>query len=90
MTPVEAQNVRVQRDRLRWWLSRSVVEPATEKIAFQAIELLRAAGLHGHKYAIGAVVAATALHYGKPVIILTSGEDDTAQPCGKAVRIVKS
>ncbi|WP_344596356.1 hypothetical protein [Actinomadura vinacea] len=53
-----------------------------------AIELLRAQGLHGHKYAIAAVVAATALHAVKPALILTSDEDDMAKLCGKAVRVV--
>ena len=35
-----------------------------------------AAGLHGHKYAVDPVVAATALRSVKPVVILTSDVDD--------------
>lgn len=35
--------------------------PPTEAIARHASELLAAAGLHGHKYALDALVAATAL-----------------------------
>ncbi|MGW4365932.1 hypothetical protein ACWEKT_09825 [Nocardia takedensis] len=61
----------------------------TDEIAFEAIGLLRAAGLHGHEYAIDAVVAATALRAVKPVIVLTSDVDDMTQLCGKRVRVVR-
>ncbi|MFB4313692.1 hypothetical protein [Actinomadura sp. 21ATH] len=87
-TPIEAQDVRTKADRLRWYLSRLKVEPVSEEISMAAIELLRAQGLHGHKYAIDAVVAATALHAVRPVIILTSGEDDMIKLCGESVRVV--
>jgi predicted nucleic acid-binding protein len=88
MTPIEAQDVRVKSDRLRWYLSRLKIEPVTEDICLLAIELLRDARLHGHKYAIDAVVAATALRATKPVVILTSDEDDMTKLCGKAAKIV--
>jgi hypothetical protein len=88
MTPIEAQDVRVKNDRLKWYLSRLKIEPVTEDICARAIELLRAAHLHGHKYAIDAVVAATALGAAKPVMVLTSDEDDMYKLCGKAVKIV--
>ncbi|WP_245690822.1 type II toxin-antitoxin system VapC family toxin [Sinosporangium album] len=88
MTPIEAQGVRVKSDRLRWYLSRLKIEPVTEDIASRAIELLRGARLHGHKYAIDAVVAATALRSVRPVIVLTSDEDDMSKLCGKAVQVV--
>jgi predicted nucleic acid-binding protein len=88
LTSIEAQDVRAKTDRLRWYLSRLRVEPVSEEISMAAIELLRAQGLHGHKYAINAVVAATALNAIKPVIILTSDEDDMTRLCGKAVRVV--
>lgn len=88
LTPIEAQNLRVKSDRLAWCLSRLRIEPVTEAISWQAIHLLRAAGLHGHKYAIDAVVAATALEAPKPVAILTSDTDDMQKLCGKLVRIV--
>jgi hypothetical protein len=45
-------------------------------------------GLHGQKYVIDAVVAATALRAAKPVIILTSDADDLHKLCGKQVRII--
>ncbi|MFI7132861.1 type II toxin-antitoxin system VapC family toxin [Nonomuraea sp. NPDC050153] len=88
MTPIEAQDVRVKSDRLRWYLSRLKIESVTEEITSRAIELLRDARLHGHKYAIDAVVAATALQAIRPVIVLTSDEDDLSRLCGKAVRVV--
>jgi hypothetical protein len=53
------------------------------------MDLLREAGLHGHKYAIDAVVAATALQEAvKPVLILTPDVDDMTKLCGKRVRNV--
>lgn len=88
MTPIEAQDVRVKSDRLKWHLSRLKVEPVTEDIWMRAIELLREAGLHGHKYAIDAVVAATALRAVRPVILLTSDEDDMSTLCGKTVKVI--
>ncbi|GLW08835.1 hypothetical protein Misp01_39650 [Microtetraspora sp. NBRC 13810] len=88
MTPIEAQDVRVKSDRLKWYLSRLRIEPVTEEICSRAIELLRGSRLHGHKYAIDAVVAATALRAVKPVLILTSDEDDMSKLCGKTVKIV--
>jgi hypothetical protein len=88
MTPIEAQNVRVKSDRLTWHLSRLKVEPVTEELCMRAIELLREARLHGHKYAIDAVVAATALRAIRPVIVLTSDEEDMSTLCGKTIKVV--
>jgi len=88
LTPTEAFDVRLKNDKLRWYLSRLRIEPVTDEIAFHAIDLLREAGLHVHKYAIDAVVAATALRAMRPVIILTSDADDMGKLCGKLVRIV--
>ncbi len=89
LSAVEAFDMRVENERFRWHLSRLRIEPVTDEIAFEAIGLLRAAGLHGHKYAIDAVVAATALRAVKPVIVLTSDVDDMTQLCGKRVRVVR-
>ncbi|MEV4108204.1 PIN domain-containing protein [Nonomuraea sp. NPDC049695] len=88
MTPIEAQDVRVKSDRLRWYLSRLKIEPVSEDISSRAIELLRDTRLHGHKYAIDAVVAATALRSVRPVIVVTSDEDDMGKLCGKTVQVV--
>lgn len=88
LAPVEAFDMRSRNERFRWFLSRLKIEPVTDEISFLAIDLLREAGLHGHKYAIDAVVAATALRAAKPVVILTSDVDDMEKLCGKQVRIV--
>lgn len=88
LTPIEAQDVRTKADRLRWYLSRLRIEPVTEEISMAAVDLLRAHRLHGHKYAIDAVVASTALQAPKPVVLLTSDEDDMTTLCGKSIRVV--
>lgn len=65
-------------------LSRITVLPVTAEIARQAGELLGATGLSGHRCAIDAVVAATALALDPPIVLLTSDPDDmdrlTAEP----------
>lgn len=42
-------------------------------------ELLGTAGLSGHRCAIDAVVAATALELARPVVLLTSDPDDLSR-----------
>lgn len=69
-------------------LSRVKVEPVTENAARASAELLKAAGLHGHKHAIDATVAEMALRQPGPVVILTSDVDDMARLCGERVRLV--
>ncbi|MEO3861062.1 PIN domain-containing protein [Acrocarpospora sp. B8E8] len=74
-------------------LARVVKVPVTEEIARRAGELLGAAGLSGHRCAIDAVVAATALDLPRPVILLTSDPDDMNQltedhGCAKEQRVV--
>ncbi|MEV6276343.1 PIN domain-containing protein [Nocardia sp. NPDC051832] len=88
LTPVEGYDMRAKNERFRWYLSRLRIEPVTDEITFHAIDLLRTAGLHGHKYAIDAVVAATALRATKPTVILTSDTDDMVKLCGKHIRVV--
>ncbi|WP_197048635.1 PIN domain-containing protein [Streptosporangium roseum] len=88
MTPIERQGVRVKSDRLNWHLSRLKVEPVTEDVCVRAIELLREARLHGHKYAVDVVAVATALREVRPVIVLTSDEDDMYTLCGKTVKVI--
>lgn len=89
LTPIEAFDVRVKNERFRWHLSRLRIDPVTDEISFHAIDLLREAGLHGHKYAIDAVVAATALSAERPVIVLTSDVDDMLKLCGRLARLVE-
>jgi predicted nucleic acid-binding protein len=57
-------------------LSRVVVLPVSAELGRRAGELLGAAGLSGHRCAIDAVVAATALALPRPLVVLTSDPDD--------------
>ena len=57
-------------------LARVIVISVTEAIARRAGELLGATGLSGHRCAVDAVVAATALEMERPVVLLTSDPDD--------------
>jgi len=57
-------------------LSRITVVPVTAEIGRRASELLGTTGLSGHRYAIDAVVAATALGLERPIVLLTSDPDD--------------
>ncbi|WP_306189571.1 PIN domain-containing protein [Streptomyces sp. MK5] len=88
LTLIEAWHSKVRMDRLRWHVSRLEILPVTDAITWRAIDLLRNANLHGHKYAIDSVVAATALGYSGPRIIATSDVDDMNKLCGDKVRAV--
>ncbi|MEU6754912.1 PIN domain-containing protein [Streptomyces sp. NPDC046685] len=88
-TLVEVVHPRINRPALEWTLSRLVIEPITEPIARHAAALLADAGLHGHKYAIDAMLAATALASTGPVTILTSDPEDLTTLCGGSVTVVK-
>lgn len=76
VTLVEARNPRVPQARFDWTVSRLTVLPVSEAHGRRASGLLSAAGLHGHKYAIDAVVCATALEIPGPVAVLTSDPTD--------------
>jgi predicted nucleic acid-binding protein len=69
---VEVIHPKIDEAALKWTLSRLSVEPVTQTVAQSAADLLRAAGLHGHKYAIDAMLCATALPHPGRVTILTS------------------
>jgi predicted nucleic acid-binding protein len=73
---VEVVHPRINDAALRWTLSRLRVEPVTQAVAQSAAALLRTAGLHGHKYAIDAMLCATALQYPGRVTVLTSDVED--------------
>ncbi|MBA2944561.1 type II toxin-antitoxin system VapC family toxin [Streptomyces himalayensis] len=88
-TLVEVVHPRINRPALEWTLSRLVVEPVSEPIARHASALLADAGLHGHKYAIDAMVSATALASPGPVTILTSDPEDLTTLCGGRATVVK-
>jgi predicted nucleic acid-binding protein len=88
LTIVEAVQGRTDLARLKWVLSRLRVEPVSQEDSLTAVELLRdAGGLHGHKYAIDALVAALALRAPAPVIVLTSDHDDWSKLCGDRVTV---
>ncbi|MEW2071107.1 type II toxin-antitoxin system VapC family toxin [Streptomyces sp. NPDC007346] len=88
LTIVEAVQGKTGLARLKWVLSRLQVEPVSQEDSLTAVALLRdAGGLHGHKYAIDALVAALALRVPGPVIVLTSDRDDWSKLCGKRVTI---
>ncbi|WP_343997601.1 PIN domain-containing protein [Streptomyces thermocarboxydovorans] len=85
---VEAIHTRTNTSRLNWLLSGLRVVPVGEEEAKAACKLLREAGLHGHKYAVDAVVAEAALRQHRPVIMVTSDADDMSKLCGDRVRLV--
>ncbi|WP_327356235.1 DNA-binding protein [Streptomyces sp. NBC_01304] len=88
-TLVEARDPHVNQAKFDWAVSRIHVEPVTEEIARQASKLLAAAKLHGHKYAIDAILSALALSSPAPVTVLTSDPDDITTLCGNRVRTIK-
>ncbi len=66
-----------------------MVEPVTEPIARHAGALVADAGLHGHKYAIDAMVSATALAAPGPITVLTSDREDITTLCGARATVIK-
>ncbi|MEU0842308.1 DNA-binding protein [Streptomyces sp. NPDC005962] len=88
-TLVEVMHPRINRPALEWTLSRLVIEPVTELIARHAATLLADARLHGHKYAIDAMLSATALAAPRPVTILTSDPEDLTVLCGGGATVIK-
>ncbi|OWA16150.1 DNA-binding protein [Streptomyces sp. CS227] len=89
VTLVEARDPRVSQARFDYAVSRVNIVPPTEAIARRASKLLAAAGLHGHKYALDAVVAATALTSPAPATVLTSDPEDLLMLCGPSIRVAK-
>lgn len=87
-TIVEVSHSRVNMPRLHWTLAQVKVEPVTKDTAKASAELLKSAGLHGHKYAIDVTVAEAALRQPGPVAMLTSDVDDMARLCGGRVRLI--
>ncbi|MEU0831422.1 PIN domain-containing protein [Streptomyces sp. NPDC005969] len=88
-TLAEVAHPRINRPALEWTLSRLVIEPITEPIARHASTLLADAGLHGHKYAIDAMLGATALASPGPVTVLTSDSEDLIALRGSRITAIK-
>ncbi|MFC7468257.1 DNA-binding protein [Actinomadura keratinilytica] len=89
MTVVQADHERVHPARISWTLSRIDVHDVTREVADQATRLLRTHRLHGHKYAIDAVLAALAQSAALPATLLTSDPEDLSLLSGPAVEVVK-
>lgn len=85
---VEVIHPRINDAALKWTLSRLRVEPVTQALAQSATALLRGAGLHGHKYAIDAMLSATALALPGRVTILTSDVEDIEMLTAEHARVV--
>ncbi|WP_225848758.1 DNA-binding protein [Streptomyces sp. HPF1205] len=76
-TVIDADHDGVHPARLSWVLSRLTVHAVTKDSALTASRLLKEAGLHGHEYAIDAMVVTAALELpDRPVDILTPDPDD--------------
>ena len=88
MTSVEVIHGKTDLAALRWVQSRLKVVPVTAKLANEATALLIAAGRHGHKDAIDAVVCATALGLGGVATIYTSDPDDFEALAPGRIRVV--
>ncbi|MEW1826266.1 PIN domain-containing protein [Streptomyces sp. NPDC088196] len=89
VTLVEARDPRTHQARFDHAVSRVNVVPPSEAIARHASKLLAAAGLHGHKCALDAIVAATALASPAPVTVLTSDPEDLRDLCGAGAHVTK-
>ncbi|MFE6101630.1 type II toxin-antitoxin system VapC family toxin [Streptomyces laurentii] len=89
VTLVEARDPKVDQARFDYAVSRVNIVPPSEAIARHASKLLADAGLHGHKYALDALVAATALASPAPVTVLTSDPEDLLMLCRSGARVVK-
>lgn len=76
LTLVEAFDGRITERRWDWVLSRVRVVSVGKDEARQARRLLKDAKLHGHKYAIDAVLAVIALQQKGHVTVFTSDADD--------------
>lgn len=87
MTLIEAYHSRIRQPVWDWAMSRVVVEPVTKDVADEAVRLLRATGLHGHKYAIDAALAVIAGRQRGRVVVFTSDEDDMGKLCGAGVLV---
>ncbi|MET9613088.1 PIN domain-containing protein [Kitasatospora indigofera] len=76
MTLVEAYDGRTTEQRWDWVLSRVSVADLDKDEARQARRLLAATNLHGHKYAIDAMLAVVAMRQKGQVTVFTSDVDD--------------
>ncbi len=86
-TLVEARDPKLPQAAFDHAVSLTKVRPVTEEIARTASKLLAAEGLHGHKYATDAMLAATAhLEHGD-VTVVTSDVEDLRQLCHARIAV---
>lgn len=87
MTLIEAYHGKIRMPAWNWAMARVVIEPVTKDIADEGIRLLREAGLHGHKYAIDAALAAIANRQPGRTALFTSDVDDLGKLCRSRVQL---
>ncbi|MEU5282531.1 hypothetical protein N7925_14210 [Streptomyces sp. CA-278952] len=87
MTLIEAYHGKIRMPAWNWAMARVVVEPVTKDLADEAIRLLREAGLHGHKYAIDAALAAIANRQPGRTALFASDVDDLRKLCRPRVQL---
>lgn len=86
-TLVEARDPKVVQAAFDFAVSLTKVRPITEENARAASKLLAAEGLHGHKYAIDAMLAATAHSEHGDVTVVTSDVDDLRRLCHPRIAV---
>jgi predicted nucleic acid-binding protein len=86
ITILEADPAGPARRRRDFVLSRLHIEPIVRERALFAAELLHRTGMRGHKHAIDAIVAATALRQVRPTIVYTSDPGDMTALCAEPDR----
>lgn len=89
MTVIEAHDGRIPEPRWNWVLSQVAVANVGEQEAKAARGLLSDAGLHGHKYAIDAVLAVIACQQRGDVTVFTSDVDDMEKLLPPSVLVKK-
>jgi hypothetical protein len=89
LTLVEAYDGRTNERRWDWVLSRIQVVSIGKDEARSARRRLAAAGLHGHKHAIDAVLAVVALQAVGQVTVFTSDVDDLERLLPSSVLVHK-
>ncbi|MEU5917559.1 PIN domain-containing protein [Streptomyces sp. NPDC047141] len=89
LTLVEAYDGRMTEQRWDWVLSRVRVADVGKEEARRARRLLADTGLHGHKYAIDAVLAVVAMQQSGEVVVLTSDPDDLEKLVPDRILVLK-
>jgi predicted nucleic acid-binding protein len=89
MALVEAYDGRTTEQRWDWVLSRLNVADIGKEEARHARRLLADAGLHGHKYAIDAMLAVIARQQKGQVTIFTSDVDDLERLVPESIVVKK-